>query len=67
MENFNYEKSLARLEEISTTLEKGEVSLDESIKLYAEGAKLIEKCSRVLNEAQIKITKISADIGENNE
>lgn len=67
MENFDYEKSIARLEEISDILEKGEVSLDESIKLYAEGTKLVEKCSKALNEAQIKITKISADSGENNE
>lgn len=67
MEKINYEQSVKRLEEITTALESGNITLDESIKLYSEGVKLAEKCQKALNEAQIKITKLSADSGEDDE
>ena len=54
-----FEKALERLEEISGRLESGEVSLDESIRMYEEGMKLIEFCNSKLNEALKKIQKLS--------
>ena len=57
-EKINFEKSLARLEEITKKLEKGNMSLDEMIKLYTEGTELAGKCNKVLEEAQIKISKL---------
>lgn len=51
------EKSLKRLEEIASILEKG-VSLDESLKLYEEGINLAKSCSNCLEEAKGKITEI---------
>ncbi len=61
MEKINYQKSIARLEEITAALEKGEISLDEMIKLYAEGTKLASACTKSLNEAQAKITTLSGE------
>jgi len=54
-----FEQALERLEEISSRLESGEVSLEESIKMYEEGMKLIEFCNSKLNEALKKIQKLS--------
>ncbi len=55
----NFEQAMKRLEEISQILERGEISLEESIKLYQEGTKLIEFCQNKLDEAQKIIQKLS--------
>ena len=56
-----FEERLARLEQIVTKLESGDVGLDESLKLYAEGAGLIKDCRKTLAEAEKKIAKLSED------
>lgn len=56
---FDYEKSVFRLEEIVGLLENGELSLEESMKLYEEGTKLSGQCYEVLQKAEQKITQIS--------
>ena len=56
-----FEDRLARLEEIVASLESGEAGLDESMKLYAEGAALIKACRATLAEAEKKITKLTED------
>lgn len=55
----NFEQAMKRLEEISQTLESGEISLEESIRLYQEGTKLIEFCQGKLEEAQKMVQKLS--------
>lgn len=66
-EKINYEKSINRLEEIVALLEKGEVSLDEMIKLYTEGTKIVKSCSESLENARTKLIKISREGEENDE
>lgn len=56
---FDYEKSVLRLEEIVGLLENGELSLEDSMKLYEEGTKLSGQCYEVLQKAEQKITQIS--------
>lgn len=58
MENMTYEQAITRLEEIVSLLEKNEISLDDSLKLFEEGTKLSAFCSNKLNNAKIKITEI---------
>jgi exodeoxyribonuclease VII small subunit len=53
-----FEASLARLEKIVAELEQGDIELEKSLKLYEEGAKLIELCRKQLGEAQLRIEKI---------
>lgn len=60
MEKMTYEKAVARLEEIVDKLENGNLSLEEMMKLYEEGTALAVKCSKSLDEAQLKITELSA-------
>lgn len=55
-----FEKSVARLDEIIAMLSNGETTLDQSLKLYAEGAKLISACQKQLDSAQLKIEQLSA-------
>lgn len=47
-----FEQSMARLEEIVAALEKGEVPLEESLKLFQEGTRLIGGCEKTLEQAQ---------------
>lgn len=54
-----FEKRLARLEEIVEKLESGEVGLDASLQLYAEGAELIKQCRATLTDAEKKIAKLT--------
>ena len=45
-EDMNYSKAVQRLEEIVQTLERGGIPLDETLKLYEEGAELLEFCQQ---------------------
>jgi exodeoxyribonuclease VII small subunit len=54
-EHFNFERSFARLEEILDRMNAGNVSLDESLKLYEEADGLISSCTKRLNAAEARI------------
>jgi len=60
--NIQFEKSLARLEEIVEKLESGEVLLSDAIGLYEEGITLSKNCIKQLNEVEIKLKKITAEL-----
>lgn len=62
--NMNYEDSVKKLEEIVSKLEAGNLSLEESLKLYEEGTILSENCRKMLSEAKLKITNIN-EVAEN--
>ena len=53
-----FEASMARLEQIVRTMERGDVSLDESLKLFREGTDLVRTCEKLLDDAQLQVTKI---------
>ncbi len=54
----SFEKKLTRLEEIVQKMENGELSLDESLKLFEEGVKLSRECNKELSEAEQKVKKL---------
>jgi exodeoxyribonuclease VII small subunit len=51
----NFEQSLKQLEAIVAQMERGDVSLEESVKLFEEGSKLAEQCKQQLAEAEGKV------------
>ena len=51
----NFEEAMKKLEKIADELEKGELSLDESVKKFEEGMNISKKCSKVLEESEKKI------------
>jgi exodeoxyribonuclease VII small subunit len=59
-----FENAMSRLEEISEILSENNVTLDESLKLYAEGVKLLRYCNSKLEQAQLKISDIDGNILE---
>ncbi len=50
-----FESSLSRLEKITEELEDGELSLENSLKKFDEGIKLVEYCNAKLTEAKAKV------------
>ena len=59
IENVSFEKALAELEEIVRALESGKAPLEESISSYERGIALKNHCEKKLQEARLKIEKIS--------
>ena len=55
-----FEASMARLEQIVRTMERGDVPLDESLKLFQEGTELIRSCGKLLDDAELQVKKILA-------
>jgi exodeoxyribonuclease VII small subunit len=58
-EKFNFEESVARIEEIVKQLEKGSAPLDVSLELFEEGARLIKNCGKALDAAEQKVVRLS--------
>ena len=54
-----FEENMQRLEQIVRAMERGDVPLEESLKLFQEGTDLVRKCGTILEEAQLQIAKIS--------
>lgn len=51
----DFEKKLKRLEEIVQKMEKGDLALDESLKIFEEGVKLSRECHQKLSEAESQV------------
>jgi len=56
-----FEAALTRLEEIVQELEKGDILLDQSLKLFEEGIKLSRICNKRLEEAERKVEILIKD------
>ncbi len=56
----DFEKKLSRLEEIVQKMERGELALDESMKLFEEGVKLSRECQTQLTKAEAQVKKLVA-------
>lgn len=57
-ENKTFEQSMARLEQIVRAMERGDVALEESLKLFQEGTELVRSCGKLLDEAQLQVKMI---------
>ena len=62
--NYPFEASLKRLEELVDKMEKGELSLEASLKTFEEGIKLTRECQQALKEAEQKVSLLVEKNGE---
>lgn len=53
-----FEESMVRLEQIVRAMERGDVPLEESLKLFQEGTQLVQSCGKLLDNAQLQVNKI---------
>ena len=56
--NHTFEENMQRLEQIVRALERGDVPLEESLKLFQEGTALVRDCGKLLDEAQLQVQKV---------
>lgn len=63
----SFEQALEKLENIVKQLELGEISLEESIRIYQQGITLSNFCSKKLEEAEGKVMTIMSNDGNNME
>ena len=63
-DKMTYESAMKRLEEIVGKLEDGSLPLDESLRFFEEGTKLVTYCNDCLNHAQQKMTELSEAGGD---
>ncbi|MYC28025.1 MAG: exodeoxyribonuclease VII small subunit [Nitrospira sp. SB0662_bin_26] len=55
MAALKFEDALARLETIVAELEKGDLPLNDSLKMFEEGIKLSKTCLKMLDDAERKV------------
>ena len=58
-EEENFDEALKRLESIVQQLEQGGKGLEETIQLFEEGATLLKKCKKELNDVETRVTELS--------
>ena len=58
---FDFNKGLLELEEIVKKMESGELELEESLKLFEKGVELTRQCQSALNQAEQRISVLTAD------
>jgi exodeoxyribonuclease VII small subunit len=54
-----FEESLTRLEEIVAQLERGDLALEDSIRLFEEGTRISADCRKQLEEAEGKVEMLA--------
>lgn len=57
-ENRSFEENMQRLEQIVRAMERGDVALEESLKLFQEGTQLVQSCGKLLDQAELQVKKI---------
>lgn len=57
-QNRTFEESMTRLEQIVRAMERGDVALEESLKMFREGTELVRNCQKLLDEAKLQVQKI---------
>ena len=57
-QNKSFENNMQRLEQIVRAMERGDVPLEESLKLFQEGTELVRNCNELLNNAQLQVKMI---------
>jgi exodeoxyribonuclease VII small subunit len=60
----DFETAIKRLEQVTEKLERGDLTLEESLSLFEEGINLTNKCSKLLDEAEGKIKVMVRDLND---
>lgn len=61
-EELSFEEAIKRLEAIASELEGDKLALEDSLKLYEEGIRLIRYCNMMLEGAERKIKMIGINV-----
>ena len=59
IEDLTFEEAFAELERTVSRLEEGNLTLEESLRLFERGQGLAAHCNRLLDQAELKVTEIT--------
>ena len=62
LEQLTFEKAFSQLEEIVTTLETEEKSLEDALALFERGQALAHRCALLLDQAELKVKQLTGDV-----
>ena len=62
--DFNFESALKNLEQLVSSMENGELSLEDSLKAFEKGIKLARQCQEKLSKAELQVQKLIEEDGE---
>jgi exodeoxyribonuclease VII small subunit len=62
LESGRFEEVYQSLSEAVECLETGNLPLEEAIQCYEFGARLAEKCGRILSEAELRVSRLDAEL-----
>ena len=61
VEELNYEEAFAELDTIVNALEGEQNPLDEAMSLFERGQALVQRCSELLDGAELKVRELSGN------
>jgi len=61
LKGLSFEEALKQLEELVAKLEQGELTLEESLRLFERGQMLSDYCNSQLEEASLKVEQLTVD------
>ncbi|MDG2251134.1 MAG: exodeoxyribonuclease VII small subunit [Gammaproteobacteria bacterium] len=65
--SFDFEKALEKLEELVSSMEEGDLTLEDSLQAFEKGIKLTRECQAALKEAEQKVQVLISENGETKE
>ena len=60
--NKTFEENMQRLEQIVRAMERGDVALEESLKLFQEGTDLVRSCGKLLDDAELQVKLVMTGV-----
>lgn len=65
--SFDFEKALQKLEELVSSMEEGDLTLEDSLQAFEKGIKLTRECQTALKEAEQKVQVLISEKGDTEE
>lgn len=62
--SIDFEKKLDQLETLVSDMEKGSLSLEDSLKSFEDGIKITRECQQALTDAELKVEMLTRDSNE---
>lgn len=62
--SIDFEKKLSQLESLVNEMEKGTLSLEDSLKAFEDGIKITRECQQALKDAELKVESLTRDAGK---
>lgn len=64
MKEEKFADKIARLEKIVDNVENNVLPLEDALKEYEEGMKIIKECENILSSAQAKVERVKSEVGD---